>query len=406
MALSLAAALCALMAAPAGAAESKDARSERERVRRQRADLTSSVDALKASDVEVNRALDALEGQAKAEEARLAAARQAAEAAAQQAEVARRRQQQAEESVARMRAAVRDFAVEAYVNPAASRYVALLSSRSVNELARKQALLEAGTTHGREALDGLKAARDDLASQRDAAELAAARASERRREVGSKAQQVAAARDKQASFADSVEERLNAKLAEADSLAALDANLSAEITRREAAVAARVRATTAARAAPTGPGSARVASGAPGRSGAPTPAGVRGGVKLATVRGITVAAEIADNLERLLAAAEADGIVLGGSGYRDSSGQVALRRSNCGSSTYATYEMPASQCSPPTAKPGSSMHERGLAVDFTYQGRVISSRSNPAFQWLSRNAGRYGFYNLPSEPWHWSTNGN
>ena len=202
VALSLAVVLCALLAAPAGAAQGKDARSERERVRRQRAELASSVNALKASDVEVNQALDVLEGQAKAEQARLAGARQAAEAAAQQADVARRRQQQAEESVARMRAAVRDFAVEAYVNPAASSYVALLSSRSVNELARKQALLEAGTTHGREALDGLRVARDDLASQRDVAELAAARAAERRREVGSKAEQAAAALDKQASFAD------------------------------------------------------------------------------------------------------------------------------------------------------------------------------------------------------------
>jgi len=51
------------------------------------------------------------------------------------------------------------------------------------------------------------------------------------------------------------------------------------------------------------------------------------------------------------------------------------------------------------------MHERGLAIDFTYQGRVISSRSSPGYQWLAAHAGSYGFYNLPSEPWHWSTNG-
>ena len=53
------------------------------------------------------------------------------------------------------------------------------------------------------------------------------------------------------------------------------------------------------------------------------------------------------------------------------------------------------------------MHERGLAVDFTCNGGgVISSRSSPCFQWLNANAGSYGFHNLPSEPWHWSTNGN
>ena len=51
------------------------------------------------------------------------------------------------------------------------------------------------------------------------------------------------------------------------------------------------------------------------------------------------------------------------------------------------------------------MHEQGKAIDFTYNGRTIGSRSSPAFRWLRDNAGRYGFKNLPSEPWHWSTNG-
>ena len=123
------------------------------------------------------------------------------------------------------------------------------------------------------------------------------------------------------------------------------------------------------------------------------------------MRGIKIHESIASNLESMLAAAEADGIVLSGGGYRDPAGQIAVRRSNCGTSNYAIYEMPSSSCSPPTAKPGSSMHEQGKAIDFTYQGRVISSRSSTAYQWLAANAAAYGFYNLPSEPWHWSTNG-
>ena len=52
------------------------------------------------------------------------------------------------------------------------------------------------------------------------------------------------------------------------------------------------------------------------------------------------------------------------------------------------------------------MHEQGLAIDFTYDGRLIQSRSNAGYQWLDANAATYGFYNLPSEPWHWSVNGN
>ncbi|MCX6523582.1 MAG: M15 family metallopeptidase, partial [Actinobacteria bacterium] len=97
---------------------------------------------------------------------------------------------------------------------------------------------------------------------------------------------------------------------------------------------------------------------------------------------------------------------LRGGGYRSSAAQVATRRANCGPSYYEIYQKPASQCSPPTAIPGRSMHEQGRAIDFTSGGALITSQSNPAFVWLSSNASRFGMYNLPSEPWHWSTNGN
>ena len=41
----------------------------------------------------------------------------------------------------------------------------------------------------------------------------------------------------------------------------------------------------------------------------------------------------------------------------------------------------------------------------TRMALCITSRSSSAFQWLAANASRFGFYNLPSEPWHWSTTG-
>ena len=121
--------------------------------------------------------------------------------------------------------------------------------------------------------------------------------------------------------------------------------------------------------------------------------------------GISVHVSIADDVTRLLADAAADGVVLAGGGYRDPAAQIAARKANCGTSNYAIYEMPAGQCSPPTARPGTSRHEQGLAIDFTYQGRIISSRSGVAWNWLQANAASYGLYNLPSEPWHWSTDG-
>jgi LAS superfamily LD-carboxypeptidase LdcB len=78
---------------------------------------------------------------------------------------------------------------------------------------------------------------------------------------------------------------------------------------------------------------------------------------------------------------------------------------HCGTSQYAIYQMPAEQCSPPTARPGASKHEQGLAIDFTWNGSTIQSRGSAAFQWLAAHAGGFGFVNLPSEPWHWSMGG-
>ena len=107
----------------------------------------------------------------------------------------------------------------------------------------------------------------------------------------------------------------------------------------------------------------------------------------------------------MLAAAAADGLVLGGTGYRDPAQQIELRKQHCGTGYYEIYEMPPFLCVPPTAIPGSSMHEQGLAVDFTWKGKSLSGQDNPAFVWLATNAVQYGFYNLPSEPWHWSISG-
>ena len=130
-----------------------------------------------------------------------------------------------------------------------------------------------------------------------------------------------------------------------------------------------------------------------------------GPINIVTVQGIiTVNTQIASQLDALLTAAKADGITFGGGGYRDPAAQIAVRKSNCGTSHYDIYEKPSSQCSPPTAIPGTSMHERGLAIDFTVGGKTLS-KGGAGFQWLSVHAAEYGLKNFPKEAWHWSTNG-
>ena len=111
---------------------------------------------------------------------------------------------------------------------------------------------------------------------------------------------------------------------------------------------------------------------------------------------------ITQNFINLIAAAKADGLNLtAGNSFRTTESQINLRRDHCGRSSYAIYEMPAGQCSPPTARPGTSMHEWGLAIDFSN----CDKQSTACFQWLATNAAEFGFKNLPSEPWHWSTTG-
>lgn len=117
----------------------------------------------------------------------------------------------------------------------------------------------------------------------------------------------------------------------------------------------------------------------------------------------TVHYSIAEATQAMFNAACADGITFGGWGWRSPQTQIDLRKSHCGTSHYAIYNMPSSECRPPTARPGNSMHERGKAIDFTYGGAQLT-RGSRGYRWLAVNAKRYGYFNLPSEPWHWSLN--
>lgn len=181
-----------------------------------------------------------------------------------------------------------------------------------------------------------------------------------------------------------------------------------ERERRERERAERERRERAAQRASSGGSSGKSSSGGSSSGGSvsvsPGPSS-----SLRTVSGITVAASLAPQLESLLNHARRDGIVLGGHGYRSPEVTARLRVVN---GCRDVYNAPASSCRVPTARPGTSEHEKGLAVDFTYKGQTIcfprrssSCSGNAAFDWLKRNAGSYGFKNLPTEAWHWSTTG-
>lgn len=384
---------------------------ERERVRGQKAQVATQVDALQATDAQVEAALDALEQNVAGQEALLTEARRvAAEAEVAVADATRAVEAKTIE-IERLREDVRSFAVEVFVHPPTDDALAALDSDDPGEAAEKRALLEIQNTSDADLLDRLSAAEEDLDVQRQLAADASARAQEKQAAASDRLTEVTNARDEQAAYAEQVEARLEHKLGEAAALEELDAELTVEIKAEQAAAAAkaaelarRAREAAPRPSAPSGGGSS---GGGSGGGSLVTFNGSLSSVSCPTGGSITVASSMADSVQSLLNAAASDGIMLCGGGYRSSAGQIETRKNNCGTSDYAIYEMPASDCSPPTARPGTSMHEQGLAVDYSSSGGTVSSGS-PAGAWLRNNAPSFGFRTLSCgcEPWHWSTNGS
>ncbi|HEV7424281.1 MAG TPA: D-alanyl-D-alanine carboxypeptidase family protein [Candidatus Paceibacterota bacterium] len=134
------------------------------------------------------------------------------------------------------------------------------------------------------------------------------------------------------------------------------------------------------------------------------PSGAAPGCAQGVVRtssGIVACGSISSNIDQMIAAAKAAGVDLSGGGYRTPEQQTALRIANCNGDVSNQNAI----CKPPTAVPGRSMHQGGLAFDMTCSGVVIQSASNACFVWLQANASKYGLQNYAAEPWHWSTNG-
>ncbi len=392
--------------APAAAAQKppsiKDLQSQREKVRADAARKASELNVLKANDAELSRALQALANdvatqQALLEDAEAAAARADEEVAAADAALA-----QSEEELAALRSNIRNEAIEQYVSAPRDDEWSVFAGGDPNDALARRTILQLRSTRSQDSAEQYRSIQEDLARQRQEKSDAQRRAQEQRTAVQERLQSLQASQEQQASVQAEIDDRIDHALAEAAALAESDAALSGEITKRQAELARQIEAARKAAAARNA-AAARTAP-RPSRSGGGAPL-ITDGAGIVSVDGIRVHSSIADQLGRMLAAARADGIHLTGGGYRDPAAQIAVRRNNCGSSHYAIYEAPSSYCRPPTAPPGRSQHERGLAIDFSQNGRTLN-RSSSGFAWLKANAASYGFYNLPSEPWHWSTTGN
>jgi peptidoglycan hydrolase CwlO-like protein len=386
----IAAALVALLTlVPADAAPKKnDPKSQREEVRREKVEVAAQIDKLNATNDELQQALDVLDANLRLEEAALENAVAEVDRATAEAVDIQRQQAETQAQLEEKQRQLEDAAVEAYASPPLEDDLLSLDSSDLNEAVRKQALLGIVSRNNIDVTEQIKGLQAELDRLEDERMAALARAEAARTEVQARHDQVAQAQAQQQVAVDALDARIDRLLNESASLEKQDKALSDQIAaeaKRAAEAAARARR--------------RTGGGGGGGGNLPSSA------EMVNVQGIYVHTSIASKLDALLDDAKSDGISLGGSGYRDSSSQIALRRAHCGNSDYDIWQKPAFQCRPPTARPGSSNHERGLAIDFTSGGSVLT-RSSSAFKWLQSNAGKYGFKNLPSEPWHWSVDGN
>ena len=378
-----------------------DARTQRANVRAEQAKVAAQVDALEGSKAQVLAALNTLNENVRGQQATLSEARRQAETSAAEAAQAEKDAAQTTRELEALRARVAKYAVKAYVDPPGEELMRRFEATSAQEDATRNAFLNMQSRGDSDVIDQLRSTKARLEDELARAQAAKAAAESHAAEAEGALQSLSAAQSQQQAFAAQVRQRLDDRLSDAAYLSKLDASFGASIAAEEAALA------NAVVGIPSGGGSGGTPSNGGGSTTTTTPPGSGGPSvvphpPLTTVNGITVASSIASDLRAMMAAASSAGYNLGGYGYRDINVQIQLRRQNCGTSDYAIWQMPADSCSPPTARPGLSWHEQGLAIDFQSNGSFINSRSNPAFGWLAANAGGFGFTNLPSEPWHWS----
>lgn len=362
-------------------------RTQRAKVVKARAKAASRVDALKSSDRKVSQSLNALTTDLRLQNAALGAARNSvsdaeAELADAQAAEANTRRELDALGGKRLQAAL-----DAYIRPLSGDLSAYLDADGLDTASIKQTYIDVASRNRADVVDRLRALREDLTSERKRAEKADKVARQRRGIASARLADLTSTKAKTEAFANNVESRLEAALAESASLSSLDKTLAGKIAAQQDELARQLAAARRNGAKYTGGTAIRI-----------------GNVSVGSTHGIVVAASITGKLAALLDAAQQDGIYFSGGGYRSSSAQVALRAAHCGGNSYGIYQAPASSCRPPTARPGQSMHERGLAVDFTQGGGTLT-RGSSGYRWLRAHAGKYGFINLPSEPWHWSVNG-
>lgn len=132
-------------------------------------------------------------------------------------------------------------------------------------------------------------------------------------------------------------------------------------------------------------------------------------IKCCQIHGKPINVAIADALLDMIEAAKKDGIKLKvNSGFRPAFDPNLSAKSEGGVSVSAQsqedlYRAYLKKGSPDTAKPGSSKHGSGIAIDMNTGGRKNFSPLNEAnYKWMVKNSWKFGFVRtVGSEEWHY-----
>lgn len=373
-----------------------DPQTKRDKVRRQRAASAAKLDALKADADEVDRAIADLEANTKSRQSELAAAKSAEEQAAKNVADAQAEVDAISARIGTLAQATKKAAILAFTSGGESELFSSMLTGGASQAPSQDLYYNLAVGDLQGALNELEAAQHQLERAKAKAERAAQAATKRRQRVEQKIEDLNTAIAQQEQLGSSLENRFEDALAEAEGLAELDSALSKQISQREKAIIARARAAGIKGATVDKKGKIKVPV---------IPTSANG---LVRVNGVLMDRSIGNAFARLVAEAAADGINLTGGGYRSAQAQINLRRGNCGPTDYDIWERPPSECSPPAARPGHSLHEKGLAIDVRCNGRLISRYSDPCFAWMAEHAPKVGLHNdvTHREAWHWSINGN
>ncbi len=366
----------------------EDLKDERERIQVEVAGAAIKVDAATADFDVVAKALDDINALVDLQEARLTDANQAVRSAETLVDQAVKRREEITVEMGDLRELVADLAVASFTGEAGENgqdLTAFLLSEDPTEAMRRRSLVQFQTGNLADGLDRMRLL-DAEAEQVESDRVRAVEAAVvNRTEAVNRQVELDVALDAQVELVLDVEARLESRLAEAQYLQEIDAGKAAEIQQQEEVIARRIREEVAKKAA---------AEAARRASTRPPPANA---ADIFEAEGFWVHRDVQDTVARMIRDARGDGVTLSGYSYRSPQRTAELRVIN---GCPDVYNASPSRCRIPTARPGQSMHERGLAIDFQ-----SCWRGSSCFTWLSNNASKYGYRNLPSESWHWSTNG-